>query len=109
VTSANDNHLHQFVNVVRHLVLHSGSYRNEDEQTAHLAALSKFEGSSSATDARYLLSEGDHAPREDVSERVPPAGQNVVVAPAVAPSLDYDKLAAAIVAVQKKNAQDNQE
>jgi hypothetical protein len=32
-----------------------------------------------------------------------------VVAPAVAPSLDYDKLAAAIVAVQKKNAQDNQE
>lgn len=101
VASAQANLGHQFINVLKHLVLHSGAYHDEGTQTAHLAVLSRYEeANSSAADRRHLLSEDDHAPREDVSQRTPPAGQAAVVPQA--PALDYAALARAIVAVQQE-------
>jgi len=105
VSSAQDNLGHQFVSVIRHLVLHSGAYHNETDQTAHLATLARYEANAHGG---ALLSEDDHAPREDVSERVPPRGQGVAMVPQAAPAaIDYDLLARAIVAVQNQQAANN--
>lgn len=102
ISSAQDNLGHQFVGVIRHLILHSGAYHNETDQTEHLATLARYEN---AVHGGALLSEDDHAPREDVSERVPPRGQGVAVVPQAAPAaIDYEQLARAIVAVQNQQA-----
>jgi hypothetical protein len=102
VASAQDSLGHQFVSVIRHLVLNSGAYHNETDQTAHLATLARYEN---AAHGGAFTSEDDHAPREDVSERVPPRGQGVAVVPQAAPAaIDYEQLARAIVAVQNQQA-----
>lgn len=100
ITSADDNHAHRFFNVIRDL-LHGKAYHNEADVTDALDAVSKYEASVLNTQPRHLVSEDDPAPREDVSQRTPPPGQNVQVVPAAAPQLDYGKLAAAIVAHQQ--------
>lgn len=105
VASAQANLAHQFLGVIRHLILHSGAYHNEAEQTEHLAVVQRYEEvNSSAADRRHLQSEDDHAPREDVSQRVPPAGSagTPAVVPA-GPAIDYNALARAIVAVQQQS------
>lgn len=103
VASAQANLGHQFINVLKHLVLHSGAYHDEGTQTDHLAVLSRYEeANSSAADRRHLLSEDDHAPREDVSQRTPPAGTGGTPVTPAAPALDYAALARAIVAVQQE-------
>jgi hypothetical protein len=104
VISAQDTTGHDFFNVVRHLIRFSGAYRKEADQTDHLAAVSRFEANLAGRELRSLLSEEDVAPREDVSQRVPPAGQNVTVVPASVPAIDYGQLAAAILAAQKEQA-----
>jgi hypothetical protein len=104
VTSPEANLTHQFCNVVRHLITHSGAYRNEADETRHLDVVNRYEQSSVGGALRHLLSEDDHAPREDVSQRVPAPGQNVQAVPvAAAPQIDYGRLAAAILAAQKQD------
>jgi hypothetical protein len=102
IASAQDNLGHQFFQVLRHLILHSGAYHNETDQTAHLAVVSRYEN---ALGGSNMVSEDDHAPREDVNERIAPQGQNVRQAPvAASPAIDYAQLARAIVAVQNEQA-----
>lgn len=103
VTSAQDNLGHQFLNVIRHLVLHSGAYHTEAEQSEHLATLTRYEGAT-VGDAQHLRSEDDHAPREDVSQRTPPQTGTAVVPQATPAAIDYQALARAIVAVQQEQA-----
>src|SRR5215469_8102803 len=107
VVSAQANLAHQFFNVVRHLIEHAGAYRNESTQTDHLAVVQRYENAlTSPAERRQLLSEDDRAPREDVTQRTPFPGSGGV--PAVAPAaaaIDYNKLAAAIVAQQAAMAQ----
>lgn len=103
VTSAQDNLGHQFLQVVRHLVLHSGAYHTEAEQTDHLQILNRYESATNPA-AQHLVSETDHAPREDVSERVPPRVGGAVVPQAAPQAIDYNMLARAIVAVQNEQA-----
>ena len=100
VTSPGDSLTHQFCNVVRHLITYSGAYRSESEETAHLAVVDRYEKSALGGALRYLNTEGDQAPREDVSQRAAPAGSAVVVPPAALTD-DNDQLAAAMVRAQQ--------
>lgn len=87
---------HNYLNVVRDLV--SGrKYHNEDDVRTALAAVDEYEKRMLAADHRHVLSEDDAAPHEDVSQRIPPRGSAPVV-PATAPAIDYNKLAAALMA-----------
>lgn len=86
---------HNFLNVIRDLV--SGRvYHNEDDLKAALDTVNVYEKRLLSSDHQHVLSEFDAAPHEDVSQRIPPRGAPIV--PAAAPAIDYNKLAAALMA-----------
>jgi hypothetical protein len=97
---------HDFFNTVRDLV-HRTPYHNESERDAALNSIGSYEKHVTGSDAAYVLDEGDRAPVEDVSQRRPPSGLPSTVAPGA--TIDYAKLAAAIVAAQQAQAQAQQQ
>lgn len=94
---------HDFLNVMRALI-HRHPWHHENQKLEALNAVAAFEKHFvPPNDLRNLASENDHAPIEDVSQRIPP---QTGLAPVVAPSqnIDYDALAAAIVRAQAAQA-----
>lgn len=100
---------HAFCNVVRDLVFRSPVYHTESDRHAALDAVDAFERRMvPSQDRQHVLSEDDPAPREDVSQRVPPRVGAMPVP--VGPAIDYAALAKALVAAQQaaqENAQAN--
>ena len=94
---------HDFFNLVRTLV-HKAGFHTEAEVLKALEAVTAFEKHIvPAVDQRHVLAETDHAPVEDVSQRVPPRNGLPAVAPGA--QIDYARLAAAIVAAQNAQAE----
>jgi hypothetical protein len=94
---------HGFVNVVRKLAHIPTAFHSEDERLAALDALTTYERSILGSAHAGVIQETDHAPVEDVSLRVPPGGAPMPVV--TGPTIDYDKLAAAIVRAQLAQAE----
>lgn len=95
---------HDFGNVAKALVTRSGAFHNESElQKAHSAIDSFVKFITPQKDRTHVITEDDQAPVEDVSRRIPPnsTGQAVVHA---GPQIDYNKLAAALIAAQQAQA-----
>ena len=88
---------HAVGEVLKVLVQNSLGFPTEDSTDAAVNAITDWVGDTSGMDT-----EGKMAPREDVSQRVPPGYGGPATAPAGA-EIDYDKLAAAIVKAQGKN------
>lgn len=96
--------VHNLCNVLRHLVHNSSAYHTEGAQDEALRHIAQFEKHASG---RNYTTEWDRAAKEDVSlRRAPQTGLNVPAAPPPA-QLDYDRLAAAILAAQRQASQDN--
>lgn len=78
-----------------------GAFHSESELDKAVAAVNNFVKASTNRSAVRALATGDEtAPKEDVTLRVPPGGG--FPAPAAAPNLDYNALAAAIVRIQQQ-------
>lgn len=86
--------------VLKEVVNRSGSYLTEEGLRLAEQAISDWVGASVPLRAMDALdTEANRAAREDVSQRIPPGGAPAVVMQA-APSIDYDRLAQAILAAQ---------
>lgn len=88
---------HAFLNTVRSVITRSGAFHGEDELRSALASVDSYEKAILKNDHKHVLSEDDHAPFEDVSLRTPPRNGGVPV-PTGAPAIDYNRLAAALMA-----------
>lgn len=87
---------HGLGQVLLDLIHRSGSYHSEADQDAAAATVHKWvNGQVSVSEKRALSTGDERAPKEDVTQRVPPGGPAPVGV--VAPGIDYDKLAAALV------------
>lgn len=94
---------HNFFNVLRDLV-HRTTYHDEGQKHAALDALDAFEQRFvPVQDRKYVVLDTDYAGREDVSKRIPPQVGTTPV-PVAGPAIDYNRLAAAIVAMQQQAA-----
>jgi len=92
-----------FFNTLRDL-MHRVTYHDESQREAALSTVDQYEKHViGASDLRQLVSETDRAPVEDVSKRVPASGNLPQTAPAQ--NIDYARLAAAIVAAQQAQSQ----
>lgn len=88
---------HAFLNTMRQVISKSAVFHSEDELNAALQSVTNYEKAILKNDHQHVLSEEDHAPREDVSKRIPPRGSYAPV-PTGAPAIDYNRLAAALMA-----------
>lgn len=100
MTAPESSSAHGYYNVIRDLIRRVG-YHNENQVLTALQAVDAHEKHQvSQGDLRLLANENEPAPYEDVSKRTPPAGY---VAPVPAgPAIDYNALAAALVAAQQQ-------
>jgi hypothetical protein len=104
--SGKDEALHSFAGVIRDLVLRGGAYHTENDQDAALNSVSKYVAASLAPSVMAALN-NEHpgaAAKEDVTQRVPPSGIFIAPVPVNNQPIDYNKLAAAIVAAQAAQA-----
>lgn len=86
--------------VLKEMISKSGSFVSEEALRLAEVAVSDWVGAFVPPSALSALDlESSRAPREDVSQRIPPGGAPVVVQ--TGPSIDYDKLAAAILNAQR--------
>jgi hypothetical protein len=93
---------HDFFNTLRKLV-HMSTLHNEADVAAALATIDGYEKHVvGAADLARVISENDRAPVEDVSQRKAASGE---LPTAVSGSIDYARLAAAIVAAQQAQSQ----
>jgi hypothetical protein len=88
---------HAFFNTVRHVITRSGTFHGEDELKNALHSVDAYEKAILKADHKHVQSEDDFAPHEDVSLRVPPRTGYAPV-PTGAPAIDYNRLAAALMA-----------
>lgn len=102
--SAADLAAHEFFNVLRHVVRHV-PHLNEDALDTALRVVDDYESRSLDGPIQHVIAETDHAKREDVSKRVAPQ-TGTALAPVAGPALDYNKLAAALLAAQAQAQQD---
>lgn len=92
---------HAFFNVLRTLVRLTPVYHDEQALELAISAVDDFEKHILSGPHHAVVSETDTAPREDVSQRVPPRVGTAVV-PAAGPGIDYNRLAAALFAMQQQ-------
>lgn len=98
--SAASGPAHEFFGVIKRLVNLAGFHNQSDVQNA-LSAVDAYEKHVVPPgDFRAIDTEGDPAPVEDVSKRTPPVPPTVTQV-SQGQSIDYARLAAAIVAAQK--------
>jgi hypothetical protein len=88
---------HNFLNVIRDVIHRGNVYHSEDDLKSALATVDDFERRFISNDHQHVVGEDDAAPHEDVSARIPPRGGYAPV-PSTAPVIDYNKLAAALMA-----------
>lgn len=88
---------HAFLNTLRSVISRSGAFHGEDELRSALSSVDNYEKAILKNDHKHVLTEDDHAPYEDVSLRIPPRTGNAPV-PIGAPAIDYNRLAAALMA-----------
>jgi hypothetical protein len=94
---------HNFFNVMRDLIGMT-PYHTEGQKNKALDAVDAFENRFvPVQDRQHVLTETDPAGREDVSLRPVPANSGFP-APVAGPAIDYNRLAAAIVAMQQQAA-----
>lgn len=101
---AGDALAHDFFNVVHAVLNNVAVFRNENELDHAHGIVERFENHYLTTSRRNVITEDDQAPKEDVTQRVAPQPGGAVV-PVAGPAIDYNKLAAALVAAQRR-AQD---
>jgi hypothetical protein len=109
VIDAGAEAMHGFLNVVRRLVTTSGAFHSESDQDAALTAVQKFTENVIPRSALNALANeySMTAPKEDVSQRVPPNG--APAGPVMVPGgFDYNKLAQAMLALQQQQHEANQ-
>lgn len=100
VASAKSASVHQFGQVLHTVVRNSRAFHNEnDEDNAHRAIDAFVNAHVPGSEMSALMTGNEHAPKEDVSLRIPPGG--AVAVPAFA-GLDYQALAKAILAEQAR-------
>lgn len=100
---AADVKTHAFFNILRDVVGGLHVYPSEGALDSALNAITEFERTLLSGPIHRVVQETDLAPKEDVTKRIPPqVGMNV--APVAGPAIDYNKLAAAIVAMQRAAA-----
>lgn len=93
--------VHALVTVLTRLVQYSGAYHSENEVLEAMSAIRAYENSLVTPSVRASLHEMQplQAPVEDVTQRIPPGA--VSPQPVIAPGgIDYNKLAAAMIAAQ---------
>lgn len=91
---------HRFLTVIEDLV-RGHAYHSEQQKLDALSAVDAFRRHAvDSADRHRVVTEDDAAPVEDVRLRVAPGGAPAVV-PAGAPAIDYNALAAALIAAQK--------
>lgn len=91
-------------NVLKTVITSSHVFRDEGEMLNALKSVEDFVRVHSDGDHSKAVREDDPAPREDVSLRKPPAG-SVPAVPANVPQIDYAQLAAALVAAQRAQSE----
>lgn len=95
--------VHGLGQVLLTLIHRTNAFHSEDEQIAADNAVRAYVDAHVSNRDRQSFDPGDtRAEREDVSLRTPPGGAAPVVS---GPVLDYQKLAQAILAAQKEQAQ----
>lgn len=105
VTLPGDLKAHAFFNVIRDLLNNFGIYHNEsDLENAH-QAVTDFEKHILDGPHYAVISEVDRAPKEDVTQRAAPVVGTAIV-PLSSQPLDYNKLAAALLAMQRQQQED---
>lgn len=104
-----DEHAHKFFNVVRNLLHSSHAFHSESDLDEALNSVNAFERHFLAGPLSRQVSEDDRAPKEDVTQRVPPPTGAVVVPPSAGPAIDYNKLAAAMFELQQQHQQQQQQ
>lgn len=110
VVPAGDLKAHAFFNVIRELLTVSNFYHSEGALGAAVTAVTEFEKHILEGDHRSVLQEHDIAPREDVSKRIAPqVGTGAQLVPTAGAGLDYNRLAAAIVALQQQQAAEHEQ
>lgn len=97
---AEDLMTHQFFNVLRHVVRHV-PFVNEDELHTALELVDSFEQRNLSVPVSHVITNDDVAKREDVRLRQAPHIGSALV-PVSGPPLDYNKLAAALLAQQQQ-------
>lgn len=103
VQSAKASLGHDFFNVLRHIIKHGGAYHDQGTQSEHLNVVDRYEANQAGREARNLLTEDDPAPVRNPDFALVTSG--VPAPPPAAANLDYNKLAAAIVAVQQAQSE----
>ena len=88
-------------NVLKTVVTSMHVYPSEGDMLNALRDIDSFAKAFADGELRHAVQEHDAAPVEDVSLRKPPAGAAPVPVPANMPQIDYAKLAAAMVAAQQ--------
>lgn len=87
--------------ILKDVLRKSGSYHNETDLHAALNAVDTWVRSIVPLSAHPALADGmQSAPHEDVTKRIPPGGMPAIIS--TAPAIDYDRLAAAILAAQQQ-------
>lgn len=95
---------HRLGELLKDVFRRSGTFHTESALHEAEAVVDAWVKAIIPSAAMRALSTGEQsAPREDVTKRTPPGGPAVVVAQA-APGIDYDKLAAALLAAQARQA-----
>jgi hypothetical protein len=92
---------HDFFTLIKDLV-HLSGFHSESQVLAAMNVVDGYEKHVTGADARYVASESDRGPVEDVTLRVPPMAGVMPLAPAQ--QIDYARLAAAIVAATAAQA-----
>lgn len=98
---------HKFANILRHIVAHSpGLFKTENELRDAVRTIDTFERHLiPQRDRNLVVTQEDTAQVEDVSQRQPPRGAAMPTVPAMGPSIDYTKLAQAIILAQQDAGQ----
>jgi hypothetical protein len=83
--------------VLKTIIHNSRTYVSENDVDKAISAVEKFVGAfTTGSDMQALATGAERAMKEDVTQRVAPGG----IASIVPPGIDYDKLAAALLAAQ---------
>lgn len=108
IASGNHSATHALGQVLMDLVHRAGVYTSETDLHAAEAVVSAWVKSVVPLSAVAALVTGDErAPKEDVTKRVPPGGLPAIPV-TTAPAIDYDRLADALLAAQRRSAQQMQ-
>jgi hypothetical protein len=103
VATGKSSAVHDMGQVLKHLISNSHYFPNENAVDEAMNTVDRFVNSFvPAQEFKALLDGTERAAKEDVTKRTPPGGPMPVLQ--AAPAIDYDKLATALLAAQRRLA-----